>query len=114
MPETVNLTSGNWIVYMILCSDNSLYTGITNNLPRRFRQHCKSSGAKYFRCRNPVKVVYAEEGHDRSTASKKEFAIKRLKRNEKLLLIASTYNSVSKYFPNDDTLFNSTAQSSNI
>jgi len=58
-------------------------------------------------------VVYAEEGHDRSTASKKEFAIKRLKRNDKLLLISSTYNMVTKYFPIDDSLFNTTSLSSN-
>jgi putative endonuclease len=87
----------NWIVYMILCSDNSLYTGITNNLPRRFKQHGTVQGAKYFRGRQALKVVYAEDGHNRSAASQREIAIKKLKRAEKLLLIASEVNNINKY-----------------
>jgi putative endonuclease len=82
---------------MILCSDNSLYTGITNNLSRRFSQHCDEQGAKYFRGRQPVKVVYSEYGHNRRSASKREFAIKQLKHTEKLLLIASGANNITKY-----------------
>jgi putative endonuclease len=79
----------NWAVYIILCSDNSLYTGITNDLQRRFKQHCKAQGAKYFRGRQPVKIVFAEGGHDRSSASKRECAIKRLSHAEKLSLSLS-------------------------
>ncbi|MEQ1740179.1 MAG: GIY-YIG nuclease family protein [Methyloglobulus sp.] len=94
MKNALASTSANWSVYIILCSDNSLYTGITNNLPRRFNQHCSARGAKYFRGRQPVKVVYAEDGHDRSSASKREFAIKRLKHTEKLLLIKSFTNNI--------------------
>jgi putative endonuclease len=90
-------TSTNWTVYIILCSDNSLYTGITNDLASRFSQHCTAQGAKYFRGRQALKVVYAEDGHNRSTASKRECAIKKLKPTEKLLLIASEANSISRY-----------------
>jgi putative endonuclease len=81
--------SKNWFVYIMLCSDDSLYTGITNDLQRRFNQHCKAQGAKYFRGRQPVKIIFAEDGHDRSSASKRECAIKRLSRAEKLSLCAS-------------------------
>ncbi|WP_411727091.1 GIY-YIG nuclease family protein [Methyloglobulus sp.] len=98
MKQALRSTSVNWTVYIILCSDNSLYTGITNNLSRRLRQHCDSQGAKYFRGRQPVKVVYAEDGHSRSSASKREFAIKHLKHAEKLLLISSDVNKIKSYF----------------
>jgi putative endonuclease len=98
--KTWNYTvSKQWVVYMILCSDNSLYTGITNDLPRRFSQHSISQGAKFFRSRQPIKVVYAEAGHNRSTASKREFAIKKLKPAKKLLLIASELNIAHTLLP---------------
>jgi putative endonuclease len=93
--ETGEATT-NWVVYIILCSDSSLYTGITNDLPRRFRQHFDRQGAKYFRARKPEKVVYVEDGHNRSTASKREFEIKRLKPAEKLLLVATEANNIDK------------------
>lgn len=87
----------DWLVYMILCSDKSLYTGITNDLTTRFSQHGTAKGAKYFRGRQPAKLVYVETGHNRSTASKREIAIKRLKPNEKLSLIASDANQIDQY-----------------
>lgn len=76
-----------WFVYIILCSDESLYTGISNDVPRRYAQHIKQQGAKYFRGRHPLKLVYVESGHDRSSASKREHAIKKLSRTQKLALI---------------------------
>ena len=76
----------NWQVYIILCSDDSLYTGITVDPERRFRQHAKGEGAKYFRGRQPVKVVYLEGGHTRSSAARREAEIKSISREEKLLL----------------------------
>ncbi len=82
----------NWQVYIILCTDNSLYTGITTDMVRRFQQHGGAKGAKYFRGRQPGDVVYLESGHTRSTASKREAVIKKLLRADKLLLIASTSN----------------------
>lgn len=78
----------NWQVYMILCSDNSLYTGITTDIKRRFRQHAEGSGAKYFRGRRPLAVVYCEADHTRASASKEEARIKALTRGEKELLLS--------------------------
>jgi putative endonuclease len=84
----------NWQVYIILCSDNSLYTGITTEIERRFRQHCEGRGARYFRARRPLKVVFLEKGHTRSTAGKREAAIKALSRAEKTLLLDSALNEI--------------------
>ncbi len=82
----------NWQVYMILCSDGSLYTGITKDIDRRFRQHGEGRGARYFRCRAPVEVVYLESGHTRSSAGKREAAIKAMSRTDKALLRESACN----------------------
>ena len=84
-----------WHVYIILCSDNTLYTGITTDLQRRFSQHASGRGARYFRGRQPVRVVYQESGHTRSTAGSREVAIKALPRAEKQTLIASGSNEFS-------------------
>lgn len=85
----------NWLVYMILCSDDSLYTGITIDLQRRFEQHASGAGAKYFRGRKPVDVVYRESGHTRSTAASRELEIKSLSRSEKSILIFSGRNEIT-------------------
>ena len=77
----------SWQVYIILCSDGSLYTGITTNVERRFSQHAAGQGARYFRGRRPLKVVYQEHGHSRSSAAKREIEIKAMNRTEKLLLV---------------------------
>ena len=79
----------NWSVYIILCSDNTLYTGITVDVPKRFDQHAAGRGAKYFRGRQPKQLVYIEPGHNRSSATKREIDLKKLGREEKLRLIAS-------------------------
>jgi putative endonuclease len=76
-----------WQVYILRCSDNSLYTGITTDIARRFRQHAEGRGAKYFRGRHPLQVVYLEADHSRSTAAQREVIIKALKRAEKELLL---------------------------
>ncbi|MGB5425329.1 MAG: GIY-YIG nuclease family protein [Gammaproteobacteria bacterium] len=81
-----------WQVYIILCTDNSLYTGITNDVERRMLQHAACRGAKYFRGRKPQQLVYLENNHTRSSASKREAAIKQLKRPEKEALISSAMN----------------------
>lgn len=78
----------NWHVYIILCSDDSLYTGITTDTERRFRQHAGGRGAKYFRGRQPVRLVFQEGGHTRSSAARREADIKSLTREAKLLLVA--------------------------
>ena len=82
----------NWQVYIILCSDDTLYTGITTDIERRMRQHADGDGAKYFRGRQPKQLVYLEGGHDRSSASKRELSIKGMKRPEKQLLVCSEAN----------------------
>jgi putative endonuclease len=79
----------NWQVYIILCDDGTLYTGITTDPERRFQQHARGQGAKYFRGRQPLRVVYLEGGHTRSTATKREAQIKSIPREGKLLLMAS-------------------------
>ena len=86
--ERLSCTAVNWQVYIILCSDGSLYTGITTNMERRLRQHAGGKGAKYFRGREPLKVMYIEGDHTRSSASKREAEIKAMNRAEKSLLVA--------------------------
>ena len=86
----------NWQVYMILCSDNSLYTGITTDVQRRFSQHLAGTGAKYFRGRIPHRLVYVEGGHNRSTASRREAQIKKLRSDEKRQLIVSIANQIDQ------------------
>jgi putative endonuclease len=78
-----------WYVYIILCSDRSLYTGITIDPERRFRQHAAGSGAKYFRGRKPVRIVYQEGGHTRSSAGCKELQIKRMTHGDKAAFVAA-------------------------
>lgn len=85
-------SSLNWQVYMILCSDGSLYTGITTHVERRFAQHLQGRGAKYFRARRPCRVVYVERGHSHSSAARREIALKRLSRPEKDALVAARQN----------------------
>lgn len=76
-------------MYIIESSDQRLYTGITNDLGKRWRAHCSGkNGAKFFRGRTPKMIRYVETGHDRSSASKREAAIKSLTRRDKLSLIA--------------------------
>ena len=78
-------------MYILQCADNTLYTGITTELERRIEEHNTSSkGAKYTRIRRPVTLVYNEEYADRSSASKREYEIKKkMTRAEKLKLISS-------------------------
>lgn len=74
-------------VYMLECSDGSLYTGWTNNLEKRIAAHNNGKGAKYTRVRLPVKLVYYEEYEDKIEAMKREYKIKQLSRKEKVKLI---------------------------
>jgi putative endonuclease len=78
-----------WHVYIILCSDRSLYTGITTDPERRFRQHAAGSGAKYFRGRKPLRIVYLEGGHTRSSAGCRELQIKKMSHGDKSALVAA-------------------------
>ncbi len=79
----------NWIVYILRCTDGTLYTGITNDLERRMAEHEAGQGAKYTKGRGPFKLVYQEICQDRGVASRREIEIKSLDRKAKLSL-AST------------------------
>ena len=78
-----------WIVYILECSDNSLYTGITNDLERRLKEHRTGRGAKYTKHRCPLRVRYTECRGTKGAALAREAAIKSLARSEKLALIAA-------------------------
>ena len=73
--------------YILDCADGTYYTGWTTDPPRRERQHNAGRGAKYTRMRRPVKLVYMEELSDRTSAMKRERAIKKMKRERKMKLV---------------------------
>ena len=74
-------------VYILECADGSLYTGWTNNIEKRMKGHNLGKASKYTRSRLPVALRYVEEIQTKSLAMQREFAIKKLSRNQKLLLI---------------------------
>lgn len=74
-------------VYMLRCKDGSLYTGWTNDLKHRLAMHNSGRGAKYTRGRGPLKMVYSEELPDKEAALRRECAIKKLRREQKLALL---------------------------
>lgn len=76
-----------WSVYILRCADGTLYTGITNNIERRLAVHNSGKGAKYTARRTPVHLVYSEPSENRSTATKREYAVKKLSRARKIKLI---------------------------
>jgi len=78
-----------WYVYMLRCGDDTLYTGITDNVERRFAAHCAGKGAKYTRGRGPLKLVYTEKQPNKSSALKRELAVKKLTRPQKEKLCAA-------------------------
>ena len=81
-----------WCVYIVLCSDKTLYTGVAKDVDRRVHEHNTSDrlGARYTRGRRPVVLVYTEACADRGQAARREVQIKRLSRREKEGLIRST------------------------
>ena len=76
-----------WFVYILRCSDGTLYTGVTLDLDRRCRQHNAGTASRYTRSRLPAKLVYREEQPGQGSALKREASVKRLTRREKLALI---------------------------
>jgi putative endonuclease len=79
-----------YFTYILECADDTLYTGITTDLERRFREHNgEKKWAKYTKIRRPVNLVYSEIYENRSDASKREYAIKQLSRDEKIHLIST-------------------------
>lgn len=83
-----NQHQGNY-TYIVKCSDETLYTGWTNNLKKRLEAHNSGKGAKYTKTRRPVELVYFEEYDTKQEAMKREYAIKQLSRQKKLALIHS-------------------------
>lgn len=78
----------SWFVYILQCSDKTLYTGITTDLERRVGEHNNGNkGAKYTAARRPVKVVYCEQLDSRSAATQRELQIKSLTRDQKQKLV---------------------------
>jgi putative endonuclease len=90
----MNNNEKTWHIYILQCSDGSLYCGITTSLERRLHEHNNTKkGAKYTRSRRPTKIVWTCQAKNRSEASKEEARIKRLSRNEKI-------NMINKYTQN--------------
>lgn len=77
-----------WTVYILRCGDGSLYTGVTTDVASRLEAHRSGAGAKYTRGRGPLELVYAEQCVDKISAFQREYAIKSLKRTEKLKMCA--------------------------
>lgn len=77
----------SWIVYLLRCSDGSLYTGISTNVEKRVVQHNLGLGAKYTRSRLPVVCIWQEPAASESAARKREAALKRFTRREKQALV---------------------------
>lgn len=91
-----------WCVYIIETDDGLLYTGITTDLVRRWRAHRElKSGARFFRGRQPRRLRFLESGHDRASASRREAAIKRLKRSAKWQLIETSPPPPAEWVANE-------------
>jgi putative endonuclease len=82
-------TCGKWFVYILECGDGTLYTGITNNVAARISLHRAGKGAKYTRGRLPLRLACTIPCRNKGSALKKEYAVKRLSRDEKLALIGT-------------------------
>ncbi len=85
--SVAHIADKTWLVYILRCADGTLYTGITNDLTRRYDQHNAGTASRYTRSRLPVALVYQEVQTNRSLALKRELAIKSLSRQQKELLI---------------------------
>ena len=75
-----------WHVYLLLCKDKSIYTGVTTDLKKRFASHAAGKGGRYTRSRKPVKILYSEKYRTKNRALKREAEIKKWKRGKKLAL----------------------------
>ncbi len=75
-----------WYIYIVRCSDNTLYTGIATDVEQRIQRHNSGTGAKYTKGRGPVTEIYREVADNRSQASKREYEIKQMTKKDKLSL----------------------------
>ncbi|WP_196138508.1 GIY-YIG nuclease family protein [Aliikangiella sp. G2MR2-5] len=88
--------ANNWYVYIIKASDDSLYTGVTTDIKRRWKEHNSGTkGAKYFRGRKPKVLLYLAEFPGRSESQREEYRIKKLTKRDKLLLTNAGNNLTS-------------------
>jgi len=86
-------TNLKWVVYMIRLSDNSLYTGVTNNIAKRICDHASGNGSKYVHSRLPIKdIFYMERFETKPEALKREANIKKMKKKEKEMLYQNLDN----------------------
>jgi len=76
-----------YFVYLLQCANNTIYTGITTEVLRRFEEHKNGTGGHYTRAHGVVKILYSEEQENRSSASKREAEIKSWSREQKLAFI---------------------------
>jgi putative endonuclease len=76
-----------WFIYILLCSDGSYYTGISNDVKQRFLDHVKGKGGAYTRSHKPVKLIYTEKCADKSSALKREIQIKKWRKAKKEALV---------------------------
>lgn len=86
----------SYYVYLLRCCDDSLYTGWTRDIAARVKTHNAGTGAKYTRARLPVVLVYHEELADRRQALQREYALRNLKRSEKLALVSTYQKSLQQ------------------
>ena len=94
-------SSDRYFIYIIQCNDGTLYTGYTKDVSRRVKQHNSGIASKYTRIRRPVKLIYAEEHFDVSSALKREYAIKQLTKKQKNALIEAGKKEFKKLLKND-------------
>ena len=93
----MSTTAASWRLYVLRTARGMLYTGITNDIDRRFNQHQSGKGAKALRGKGPLELLFHCEAGDRSQASKLEYQVKQLKKNEKIRLIAHQPESLSAW-----------------
>ncbi|WP_017801413.1 GIY-YIG nuclease family protein [Winslowiella toletana] len=89
-----------WQLYILRTASGVLYTGITNDVARRLRQHQEGKGAKALRGKGPLALMFYCDAGDRSSASKLEYQVKQLKRQDKIRLVASQPESLSEWLAN--------------
>jgi len=87
----------NWHIYIIECSDKSLYTGVTSDLKRRLREHNSGKGGRYTKSRTPVTLVYSETYKTKSKALKREIQIKGWTKKKKKALIEHDYAKLQQF-----------------
>jgi len=86
-----SLMPKSWYVYILECADNTYYTGISPDVERRIATHNLGKASRYTRSRLPVKLLYVEKHQDKSSASKREAEIKKMKKNDKQKLMSVTH-----------------------